>query len=112
MIVTKTWIMDNRTTGGAWTKVQLAALGIDWPPPKGWLQRLEGTYITSIQRHNFEFGAGITAKFTKMETMTDDGKAMSASQTMLLYIRTLTDNRMKKVYLAVRAEVKRRKLEF
>ena len=112
MIITRQWIMDNRTKAGAWTKVQLNALGVSWPASKGWMQMVEGNLLTDELAERFVNGKNITAKVTKMETMTDDGRAFSASQTMLLYIKTLTDNRIKKVYLAIRSEVKRRKLEF
>lgn len=31
----------GQTTAGGWTKAQLAAWGIPWPPPKGWRRELE-----------------------------------------------------------------------
>lgn len=30
-----------RTGNGGWTKEQLAAWGVPWPPPKGWKKALE-----------------------------------------------------------------------
>lgn len=30
-----------RTEKGGWTKDQLAAWGVSWPPPKGWRAELE-----------------------------------------------------------------------
>lgn len=30
-----------RTPAGGWTKAQLAAWGVPWPPPKGWRAELE-----------------------------------------------------------------------
>lgn len=29
-----------RSPKGGWTKAQLAAWGVPWPPPKGWRRRL------------------------------------------------------------------------
>jgi hypothetical protein len=30
-----------RTPAGGWTRAQLAAWGVPWPPPKGWRKELE-----------------------------------------------------------------------
>jgi hypothetical protein len=34
-------IIATQTPNGGWTKEQLAAWGVPWPPPPGWRQRLE-----------------------------------------------------------------------
>ncbi len=34
-------IMKAQTANGAWTRKQLAAWGVPWPPPKGWKTKLE-----------------------------------------------------------------------
>jgi hypothetical protein len=34
-------IAAARTPAGGWTKAQLAAWGVPWPPPAGWKERLE-----------------------------------------------------------------------
>lgn len=55
MIVTENWIRDNATRGGiGWTKSQLSALGVKWPPPKGWLESLIGKEITPAAALKFE----------------------------------------------------------
>jgi len=54
MIVTRDWIMDNRSVRGGWTKDQLSAIGISWPPPKGWLGFAVGGIITKSAQHRFE----------------------------------------------------------
>lgn len=46
MIVTKQFILENRTHGGGWVFSQLAILGAGWPPEKGWISRAEGAEIT------------------------------------------------------------------
>ncbi|WP_157914211.1 DNA cytosine methyltransferase [Methylorubrum populi] len=33
-------VLAARTPQGGWTKAQLAAWGVPWPPPKGWRERL------------------------------------------------------------------------
>ncbi len=34
--------MRIRTAAGAWTRKQLTALGVPWPPVKGWPKRFRG----------------------------------------------------------------------
>ena len=46
MIVTRQFILDNRTHSGGWVFAQLALLGAGWPPQKGWISRAEGAEIT------------------------------------------------------------------
>lgn len=33
-------VNDAKTVRGGWTKAQLAAWGVPWPPPKGWRHEL------------------------------------------------------------------------
>ena len=35
-----TKIESLKTPNGGWTKASLASLGVSWPPPKGWKERL------------------------------------------------------------------------
>ena len=42
-----------RTPNGGFTKSQLAAIGIEWPPPQGWIDEKVGMMITSKQLENF-----------------------------------------------------------
>jgi hypothetical protein len=37
-------IQAARTPAGGWTKAQLAAWGVPWPPPTGWKERLENAW--------------------------------------------------------------------
>jgi hypothetical protein len=39
---TEAEIEAAKTPRGGWTRAQLAAWGIPWPPPKGWRQALIG----------------------------------------------------------------------
>jgi hypothetical protein len=40
MIPTDAEIEAARTPAGGWTREQLAAWGVPWPPPKGWRKNL------------------------------------------------------------------------
>jgi hypothetical protein len=61
MEVTKEWIFENRTPRGAWTKKQLALIGVPWPPPEGWPTRAVGTVISDQTARDFE-AAGAAGK--------------------------------------------------
>lgn len=61
-LVTREWILDNRTPKGAWNRLQIQALGIQWPPREGWIDRMDGEYIYHYQRERFEEAATIKAK--------------------------------------------------
>lgn len=58
MVVTDEWIRNNTTLANGWKAVQLKALGVDWPPRKGWKQRVIGMTITTEQQEIFERHAG------------------------------------------------------
>lgn len=51
--LTKDIIEAARTPNGGFTKSQLAAIGIDWPPPQGWIEKKVGTKITPTQLEAF-----------------------------------------------------------
>jgi hypothetical protein len=47
VILTSNMLHEAGTSGYmGWNRKQLAALGIQWPPPKRWLKSLEGKKIT------------------------------------------------------------------
>ena len=54
MKVTRQFIMDNRTARGSWTRPQIEALGIEWPPTQGWVDRVIGLELTPEQAHQFK----------------------------------------------------------
>lgn len=54
MIITREYVHAHRTAAGGWTKAQLAALGVSWPPTKGWLTAIIGLEITDDQAMRFE----------------------------------------------------------
>ena len=54
MQVTRSYIMANRTNRGAWTRSQIEALGVEWPPRQGWIDRIVGTEISAEAARRFE----------------------------------------------------------
>ena len=64
MIVTRDYILANTTNNGAWTKSQIEALGMTWPPITGWIDRACGIELSPEQRRIFERAehAGINMK--------------------------------------------------
>ena len=59
MIITRKYIMKFRTDRGAWTKPQIEALGIEWPPRKGWIDRLHGKHLSRDNQIQFESRLGV-----------------------------------------------------
>jgi hypothetical protein len=54
-LVTDRWLMNHSTNGSSgWTRKQLQALGVSWPPTAGWKSGLIGKRITAAQRRDFE----------------------------------------------------------
>ena len=51
--LTKDIIEAARTPNGGFTKSQLAAIGIGWPPPDDWIKKMLGTKITPSQLAEF-----------------------------------------------------------
>ena len=60
-IITDDWLMNHSTKKKAWTKEQLKALGIPWPPKKKWKKRIIGTAISKEDKTRFEIGVDITS---------------------------------------------------
>ena len=45
VMIDRPMVLAQRSARGGWSRRQLAALGIGWPPPRGWLSDLEGEMI-------------------------------------------------------------------
>lgn len=56
--LTRDIIQRHKTAGGAWTRAQLAAIGVDWPPPQGWIDQAIGREIDSNAFLAFSSAAG------------------------------------------------------
>lgn len=83
MKLTREYIMKFRTDRGSWTQPQIEALGIDWPPRHGWIDRLEGKEISDDNRIRFESRLGVKAirkagkQFSKQDRLFDDSKQVA-----------------------------------
>lgn len=53
MKLTHDHLMQYRTPKGAWLKVQLQALGLTWPPQRGWMKQVVGMELTEQQWQQF-----------------------------------------------------------
>lgn len=65
MVITREWLLNNRTESGSWTRAQLDAIDISWPPREGWMRLVTGTEINESQRQRFERGKHIKTNRTK-----------------------------------------------
>lgn len=54
IVLTRDIIEAARTPNGGFTKSQLAAIGIEWPPPLDWIKEKAGTIITPTQLETFK----------------------------------------------------------
>jgi hypothetical protein len=59
MKITRQMIHDNETEYGSWTRAQIEALGVKWPPRNGWLGKLEGSEISPENWAKFVAGREI-----------------------------------------------------
>lgn len=53
-VITKEWIEANASSAGGWSKRQLKAIGVYWPPATGWKLRSIGKRITEANKAIFE----------------------------------------------------------
>lgn len=53
LILTKDMIEKGMSSRGGFNKNQLAAIGVEWPPQKGWKHLLIGKTITKDQYEKF-----------------------------------------------------------
>lgn len=51
--LTKELIKNGASLKGGYTKAQLNILGIDWPPPNGWLKSLIGKSISDADYNKY-----------------------------------------------------------
>lgn len=58
MLITKEWLQKYKTKSGGYTKAQINALGMEWPPRKGWEKDIVGLDITELDARIFEKASG------------------------------------------------------
>jgi hypothetical protein len=56
--VTLEWLKTHATPRGGYTKAQMQALGLAWPPVAGWQRAVVGCTIPEKNARAFEAGAG------------------------------------------------------
>jgi len=61
--LTQERLKDLCTERGGYTKATLSALGVDWPPKKGWKARLVGKVISPDEFSDAEYGKGYPLLF-------------------------------------------------
>jgi len=71
-MVTKEWVHQFKTGRGGWNRVQLAAIGVKWPPVAGWIDEVEGSVIPPEHKRIFET--------TKQEKMSAKRRRVEADQ--------------------------------
>jgi len=92
VIITKSYIMKHRTDKGAWTQPQLEALGIDWPPRKGWIDRACGKELSNANQIQFESRIGIKqVRKNKKKIHYSDGSFEARKAEALENHRAITD---------------------
>lgn len=117
MILTKEYINRYRTNKGAFTQSQVEALGLIWPPEKGWINRLVGTEISEENAKVFE--ARKSAKGLRQDAIKEKKDSSKAKNIMakaasssvnetLKGIMFLTDHDLALVSGAVKKEKDRR----
>lgn len=52
--VTERWLRKYSTDGQAWNRRQLEAIGIGWPPQRGWFKAVTGMSINMERKARFE----------------------------------------------------------
>ena len=52
--ITTNWLFAHKTPRGGWTRDQLAAIGVPWPPPHDWMVGVQGAVIDERTRAVFE----------------------------------------------------------
>lgn len=56
--VTLDWLYANKTEKGGYTRKQVEAIGVSWPPAKGWLRYSVGSVISDEAKKDFERYSG------------------------------------------------------
>jgi len=51
--IDRNFVLEHRTSNGGWNSSQLAALGVEWPPQRGWINRLVERELSQEQIKTF-----------------------------------------------------------
>ena len=69
MKLTNAMIDQGKTENGAWTRAQLALLGIEWPPVRGWKGGIIGMEVTVELLDKFYKAVHIRAQKVRAPTI-------------------------------------------
>lgn len=58
-------IDKGKSNEGGWNRAQLQVVGVEWPPTKGWKDRLNGTEFTHAELDQFLALKGDAGKLKK-----------------------------------------------
>ncbi len=53
MQLTRDHVAAAKSKSGGWTKKQLAAIGVSWPPAKGWADKVCGKEVSADALRQF-----------------------------------------------------------
>ena len=67
--VTEEWIKASRSGNRGWNRAQLECIGVEWPPTKGWIDRIAGSLISDASKARFEQLKGRTLVVLKQERL-------------------------------------------
>lgn len=70
-------IESARNSNGTFTKSQLAAVGVGWPPPMGWIHKIVGKKITDSQFEQFKPVDKSDPKNDSSESLLNDSRVNS-----------------------------------
>ena len=59
--ITKNWLNQHQTNNGGYTRGQLEALNLPWPPPPKWKREVTGKRISGTSKVVFEESKRIVA---------------------------------------------------
>ena len=83
MKLTHELIMQYRTPRGGWLRVQLEALGVSWPPAKGWARGAVGMNLTDEQFLQFKGVLGTKESPTTALTLSTQKSARLNQSTVI-----------------------------
>ena len=84
--VTRAWIHGNKTKKGGFTKAQILALGIKYPPESGWINDIDGELISNESARLFEDGKNQFSEIKSMKLKKIISSLNSLSQQDLLMV--------------------------
>ena len=73
-------IESARNSNGSFTKSQLAAIGVAWPPPMGWIHKVVGNKITNSQFEQFKPVDGLNTEKESSESSPNTNWGLNSAE--------------------------------